>query len=209
MAGKLKIKVCGMREAANIKSVADLAVDFMGFIFYKKSPRFVGNDFVMPVLPKHIQRVGVFVTEQPRVVLNMATKHKLDFVQLHGNETVEEVKLLKEQGLKIIKAIAVNNQTDFSLLSAFVPHVVYFLFDTKTEVYGGSGKVFDWSVLSKYNLPVPFLLSGGIGEEQLNSIQQFKHPRFEGIDLNSRVEISVGVKNSDAIRKIISTLKQK
>jgi phosphoribosylanthranilate isomerase len=206
MMGRLKIKICGMREPQNVEAVGAQAIDFMGFIFYPHSPRFVGNDFKMPPLPKQVKRVGVFVNEHPDVVFNHAKNHSLDLVQLHGSETADEVKQLSLRDIRVIKAIGVNEQTEFTGLSSFVPYIDYFLFDTKSIMYGGTGKLFDWSVLSKYALPVPFLLSGGIGEEQVKSIQQFQHPKFVGVDLNSKVELSAGVKNPETIERIIQTL---
>src|SRR6478735_4533152 len=148
---KIKVKVCGMRETENIRKVAACAPDFMGFIFYPGSLRFVGNDFKLPNdFPSQVERVGVFVQESTEEIIARATRHGLSYIQLHGGESVEQCAALKQKGLKIIKVFSVGEEFDFQVVKEFVPVADYFLFDTKSSTYGGSGRTFNWSLLNQY-----------------------------------------------------------
>ena len=137
----IKWKVCGLRD--NILEVASLKPDFVGFIFYPKSPRYVGEDFEMPKLNSSVKKVGVFVNEPADTVLDKVRRYKLDFVQLHGNETPEVCKELKNKTISIIKAFQMGVDFDFNQLVWYEPMVDYFLFDARTEKFGGSGDTFD------------------------------------------------------------------
>ena len=156
---QIKWKVCGLRD--NIAEVVALQPDFVGFIFYKKSPRYVGENFVLPEIANStINKVGVFVNEAFDVVYNTILKYKLDYAQLHGNESPGYCEKLKRQGIKIIKAFQVDEHFDFGELEAYESVTDYFLFDTKTKQYGGSGKSFDWQILNSYLLEKKYFLSG-------------------------------------------------
>ena len=203
--GKI-IKVCGMREADNIRDVEALqSVDMLGFIFYPKSPRYI---YELPTyLPVHTERVGVFVNEDKQVVSMYTDRFELNYVQLHGNESPEYCHSLHASGLKIIKAFSVARLKDVQKVYAYEEICDYFLFDTKCEQYGGSGNQFDWSILLSYNGSVPFLLSGGISSYSANALKEFEHPRLAGYDLNSRFEIKPGVKAPERIRIFLNELK--
>lgn len=210
------IKVCGMREPENIRQVAALGIDWMGFIFYEKSPRAVRMDSAVDleeikraaarVAPT--RRVGVFVNASPEYMLEMAAAFQLDYLQLHGDESPELCHTLQKRGYAVIKAISVATMADLERTKAYEGRVGYFLFDTKCKEYGGSGKQFDWSVLAAYQGEIPFLLSGGIHPESTEAIRQFQHPRFAGIDLNSGFETAPGLKDVAKLNSFIKQLKQ-
>lgn len=198
----LQIKVCGMREVGNIRDVAALGPDFMGFIFYVRSPRYVGEDFVMPALPEGIRKTGVFVKETVENVLRRARQYGLDHVQLHSDETPEYCAEIKAAGLKILKAFAVDAAFDFGQLKAFEEVADYFLFDTKGDGYGGHGKAFDWGILSDYSGNTPFFVAGGVSNDNIDELLKLEHPLFYGIDVNSRYETAPGMKNVEAVQKL-------
>lgn len=204
----IKIKVCGMRDVSNIKQAADLRPDFMGFIFYPASPRFVGNDFKIPIdFPKELKRVGVFVNESRDKVLEIAKLNDLDFVQLHGDESVEYCKKLKSAGLGVIKVFRVDADFDFSQTINYSDSIDYFLFDTKGKQYGGNAQKFDWGLLKKYDQKIPFFLSGGIGPEDVNAILDMQGMNLFAIDINSGVEQTPGLKNIDKLSKLINKIR--
>src|SRR6478609_1137183 len=202
----LKLKVCGMCEADNIIEVASLQPDYMGFIFYEKSRRFVGSNFSIPYeFPHAIRRVGVFVNEKVDTILRQVSKHKLDYVQLHGNESPEDCKALIER-VGVIKVFSVDHQFDFGSTKPYQSFSDFFLFDTKTESYGGSGKVFDWNLLKKYDQQIPFFLSGGLSPANIGDIKELKGMNLHAIDINSGVEIAPGLKSIEKIKSIKSIL---
>ncbi|MFN8341827.1 MAG: phosphoribosylanthranilate isomerase [Cyclobacteriaceae bacterium] len=192
----IRLKICGMREHANIHEVSRFAPDYMGFIFYPHSRRYVGDRFHVPAtLPASIQRVGVFVNAEWEEVRRMADLHRLDYVQLHGHETVAYCQSLRETGIQIIKVFGVGDGFSLSQTEEYQPHVKYFLFDTKVDGYGGSGTTFDWSVLSGYKGPVPYFLSGGIDASNIHQIPPESVRYLHGVDVNSTLEISPAVKD--------------
>lgn len=203
--GKI-IKVCGMREAENIRDVEALQdVDMLGFIFYPKSPRYV---YELPAyLPVHTHRVGVFVNEDKEIVKMYADRFGLDYVQLHGNESPEYCRTLHSAGLKIIKAFSIALPKDLKVVGSYEEVCDLFLFDTKCEQYGGSGNLFDWNILQGYNGHVPFLLSGGINSYSANALKEFEHHNLAGYDLNSRFELKPGEKDPERIRTFLNELK--
>lgn len=203
---KRKVKVCGMRDPKNILDVAATQPDFMGFIFYRHSKRFVGDDFEIPNdFPKNIQRVGVFVNEDADHMLELVRKHQLNFVQLHGDESAQVCMALKTK-TKVIKVFRVDDHFDFNQTKEFDGSADFFMFDTKTSDYGGSGKSFDWSALKKYNQSTPFFLSGGLSPDNVRQVLDLKVPRLFAIDINSGVERAPGLKNVHLINSIIDIL---
>jgi phosphoribosylanthranilate isomerase len=203
---KLKFKVCGMRDPKNILEIAELHPDFMGFIFYEQSKRFVGNNFRIPSgFPESIKRVGVFVNEGVDRILQVVKLHRLDFVQLHGDETVQVVNELKEK-VRVIKVFRVNDQFDFNVTKEFEGIADFFMFDTKTSEYGGSGKSFDWNLLEKYKQSTPFFLSGGLGVNNIKQTTQIKNSNFFALDINSGAETSPGVKDPVILHSIFQIL---
>jgi phosphoribosylanthranilate isomerase len=208
MITQMKVKVCGMRDAENIRQVEALGIDMMGFIFWPKSSRYVSER--PEYLPTMCKRVGVFVDEDVENIVKTADDYALDFIQLHGHESPEQIShlLLPTSHLSIIKAFNIATKED---LEATVPYeglVDYFLFDTKGPSVGGNGEKFDWSVLEAYEGDTPFLLSGGIGPDDAERIKSFHHPKCIGIDLNSRFEIEPGIKDIVKLKKFLNYGKQ-
>lgn len=205
------VKVCGMREPENIEKVAQLGVDMMGFIFYPKSLRFASQSVARTAADKNICRVGVFVNESVELISDKIHLFDLDAVQLHGNESRELCEQLHKQNglLKVIKAISVSTAGDIQKYKEYVGVVDYFLFDTKCKTVGGSGQQFDWQVLENYDGDVPFILSGGIGPEDVERIRNFHHPKCIGIDLNSKFEMEPGLKDVEMLKTFIENIENK
>jgi len=203
----MKIKVCGMKFPENITAVAGLLPDFMGFICYDKSLRYIDTvSSAINTLDPKIIKTGVFVNAELPVIEDLI--HNFDFtaVQLHGAESPEFCNKLKGKVI-VFKAFGIDQGFNFEQLAAFVGSVDYFLFDTKTNAHGGSGQAFDWQVLSNYRLNVPFFLSGGLSLENLENIKHIKHPAFYGVDLNSRFETEPGLKNTNKLREAFKILR--
>lgn len=201
------LKVCGLKDKENIKQIAALKPDFMGFIFYSQSKRFVGEDFNMPIISSEIKKVGVFVNSKADYIIEKVDKYKLDFIQLHGNESASFCDVMSHL-VKVIKVFGVDEHFDFNLLNAYRNSCEYFLFDTKTTEHGGSGRQFDWTLLEKYDNAVPFFLTGGIGLEEIKLVQSqaagqagsmFK---VGGVDVNSKFEIEPGFKDIEKLKMI-------
>lgn len=195
-----------MRKGENILAVEALGIDMMGFIFYGKSPRNVES--LPSYMPCRVKRVGVFVNENAAVIEQRIKEFALDFVQLHGGESPEFCAEISELGVKVIKAFSVDENFDFTLTQSYSDACDMFVFDTKCSGYGGSGEQFDWSLLSGYQGTTPFLLSGGIAEDSLPSLQRFTHTRLAGYDLNSRFESSPAVKCTEKLTHFLEQLKQ-
>lgn len=203
----IKIKICGMKDIANIHDVAVLNPDYMGFIFYESSPRFVGSDFIVPVdLPSAINRVGVFVNQSLSFVSDTVIKHQLHYAQLHGDESVSYCEELKNHGIKIIKVFRVDDDFDFTITTHYESVVDFFLFDTKGKNYGGNAVRFNWSLLNQYNQAVAFFLSGGIQPGNIQEIISVSSLNIHAIDVNSGVEDRPGFKNVNRISEIINQL---
>jgi phosphoribosylanthranilate isomerase len=204
----LVVKICGMKIPENIQAVASLKPDYMGFIFYPKSPRYAEPLDVSTLnsLPATIKKIGVFVNEDLEDILTIATKYELDGVQLHGTELVEMCKELRKAGFIVIKAFPIAEAYNFKVTKAYEGACDFFLFDTKTEAYGGSGVKFDWAILEEYLGKTPFLLSGGISVDDVEEIQKIEHTLFAGVDLNSRFEIKPGLKNIELLKQFIVPL---
>lgn len=192
---QVAIKVCGLRDPANIKQVSELHPDYMGFIFYPKSQRYVGDHFVVPEIPKAITKVGVFVNESTDVISRLAEKCSIDHVQLHGDETPPQCDELKALGFTVIKAFGVSEYFDFNVLNRYKGRCNYFLFDTEGKSYGGTGRSFDWDVLQKYDQEVPFFLSGGLSLVNAENALNIKSMNIHALDVNSKFEIEPGVKD--------------
>lgn len=189
----MKFKVCGLKYPDNIRQIAELNPDYMGFIFYEGSKRFVGEEFVMPEIPANVKKVGVFVNASPDYILLKVNKYKLDYIQLHGTESAETCAELAKT-VNVIKAFGVDENFDLSVLDAYKNFCSHFLFDTKTESFGGSGKPFNWDALSAYNYEQPFFIAGGMDIERLRMLQE-KKLNVYGVDVNSKAEIKPGYKD--------------
>ena len=207
------IKVCGMREPDNIRWVAEAGADWMGFIFYARSPRFAGS-----LSPDEISkeravreppvRVGVFVDATPEYMMEMGNKYALGYLQLHGNESPDTCYALQKRGYAVIKAFSIADKEDLKLTADYEGRADYFLFDTKCNGYGGSGKQFDWSVLTAYKGQTPFLHSGGINLYSVEAIRNFHHPKLAGLDLNSGFETAPGLKDIEKLKTFIDKIKK-
>lgn len=197
-----------MKYKDNIAAVAKLRPDFLGFIFYEKSARHF--DTSTPELPKAIKKVGVFVDEKVEVIVNTIERHQLDVIQLHGHESPEICRLLKTTKKELIKVFSIKNNFDFSVLKHYEDVVDYFLFDTKGKLPGGNGYTFNWDVLKNYPSTKPYFLSGGIGLDEIGKIKDFKKSKTStycyAIDVNSKFEIEVGMKDVDELKQFIKNL---
>lgn len=201
------IKVCGMREAENIREVERLGIDLMGFIFWPKSSRYVSK--CPDYLPQQVKRVGVFVDEDPEEVKRLADNYSLDYIQLHGHETPEVISYLRTSASphpRMIKAFNIATEEDLSQTLPYEGLADLFLFDTKGQSVGGNGVKFNWDVLDAYQGSTPFLLSGGIGPDDAAQVNAFRHPKCIGIDLNSRFELSPGLKDIAKLKEFIYNL---
>ncbi len=198
---QIKLKVCGLRD--NIAEVVALQPDYIGFIFYKKSPRYVGEDFTMPTIDGHdIKKIGVFVHEEMDFVYKTALTYQLDYVQLHGNESPRYCADLIEKNVKIIKAFQVDENFDFKQLEAYKLVTDFFLFDTKSKNYGGTGETFDWDVLKKYNIRKNYFLSGGLSLENFDELTNLDLNKIHALDVNSKFEIAPGLKNVVMLKEL-------
>lgn len=209
---QIALKVCGMRDAQNIKELTRLKPQYVGFIFYDKSKRFVGEDFdeqVMGVLSKTIKKTGVFVNADPSYIKEKVNRYQLDAVQLHGDETPEYCHQIKEFGVQIINVFSVGESFDFEVVLPFGECSDFYLFDTKGKERGGNGVSFNWKILNNYKQEKPFFLSGGIGPESIELITNFNHPKCVAIDINSQFETSPGLKDINTIWAFKRTLEHK
>lgn len=212
-----------MRDADNIRDISALGVDMIGLIFYPPSPRYVQQfssgagiipDYA-PDMGKTPLRIGVFVDDMPQNIVTRVYNYKLDYIQLHGNEPRETLENLRatidpdiKPKIKIIKAISVSSAEDIKKYKEYVGAADLFLFDTKCKTVGGSGELFDWQVLQAYDGDVPFLLSGGIGPDDAERIQNFHHPKCIGIDLNSKFEIEPALKDVEKLKQFLVKVKK-
>ena len=196
-----------MHDPNNIREVGKVLPDYMGFIFYPPSPRFVGSDFSIPSdLPSSIKGVGVFVNESAINVLDIAIRHDLQYVQLHGSETIELCSEIKSTGIKVIKVFSVGEDFHFSVVEPYKSVVDHFMFDTRGLFFGGNAKTFNWKILDNYTLDIQFFLSGGISPENAENISQIKNKYLHAIDINSGVELQPGVKDVLKIRQLLNNL---
>jgi phosphoribosylanthranilate isomerase len=206
----IKIKVCGMRDSENIRELVTLKPDFVGFILFPGSIRYVGKNYELKTeIPESIIRVGVFVNELIEEVIQWVNRLELDYVQLHGEESVDYCRELFDMRVPVIKAFGINDEFDFDSLQAYSGYCDYFLFDSKSPIHGGSGIKFNWDFLSLYTLNTPVFLGGGIGIEDTADILSIKskHPIY-AVDVNSRFETSAGIKNIDLLRQFFYKIRE-
>ncbi|MEL0183096.1 MAG: phosphoribosylanthranilate isomerase [Bacteroidota bacterium] len=201
----MKLKVCGMKYSQNITEIENLFPDLMGFIFYEKSKRFFNQPEIN--LNNKVKRVGVFVNENIQEIKNKIKKYKLDYVQLHGEENVNFCNTL-QPFVKIIKVFKIDYNFNFKKTEEFEEVCDYFLFDTKSQLHGGSGKKFDWDLLKNYNCKKDFFLSGGIDISDIEEIKKIvnSYP-IAGIDVNSKFELDNLEKDKEKINLLIKKLR--
>jgi|TARA_B100001105_G_scaffold255361_1_gene254314 phosphoribosylanthranilate isomerase len=202
----MKLKVCGMKFPSNIIEIESLNPDFMGFIFWNKSVRYYDKTAIS--ISNKIKRVGVFVNESFEEVLRKIKQYDLDYIQLHGEEDKDYCKKIKDY-CKIIKVFSISEKFSFDNLESFENLCHYFLFDTKSKSYGGSGEKFDWKILNNYNSKKPFFLSGGIDVSDFGEIKKIINSKIPliGIDINSKFEIKPGFKDCKKVQKLIKKMK--
>ena len=207
---EINIKVCGMRDESNILELVTVHPDYLGFIFYPGSKRFVGEDFdpgITENIPGNINKVGVFVNAKSKYIQEKSRLYGLDFVQLHGSEPVELCRDLYSKGISVIKAFSINDEFNFNTVNPFKSCCKYFMFDTKCSTFGGSSRKFNWDLLRNYDNEKPVFLSGGIGEEDAGMIRQLDYLNIHALDINSRFEKEPGLKDISKIRKFIKEFK--
>lgn len=199
-----------MKDPSNVKEIVAAKPDFMGFIFYPRSARYVGakpDSSIFNNIPSGITRVGVFVDETADKILELAHISGLEMLQLHGDESPEFCSNLRSSGLKIIKVFKASWSFDFKQTIPYISACDYFLFDTLTETPGGSGMKFNWNILNSYNLEKPFFLSGGIGPGDYGIIKTIENRGLFAVDINSCFEISPGIKDVKMVKTFIDRLK--
>ncbi len=207
----IKIKVCGLLNTSNAgRLMTEVTPDYMGFIFYPQSPRYVGEEPDPGLFRKEsaaIKTTGVFVNESNKKILDISVSTCLDSIQLHGNESAETCSLLGSSGLIIIKAFSVGPGFDFESLKRYMHVCDYFLFDTRSDKPGGSSKKFDWEILEEYKIDKPYFLSGGIGPNDADALMPLINRGLYAVDINSRFEISSGIKDVNKIKTFVKTIK--
>ena len=200
-----------MRQQGNIEELVALKPNFIGFIFYEKSPRFAGEELseeYIKTIPNDIKKVGVFVNANPGYILDMVKKYNLQYAQLHGNEMPDICRSLRQKGVNIIKAFSIDENFNFAMLNNYKSFCDLFLFDTKGDQPGGNGMPFDWKLLSKYDNEKPFFLSGGIGLDNIDDIIALsKKLPIYGIDVNSRFEIEPGLKDIPKLEELFGLVR--
>jgi phosphoribosylanthranilate isomerase len=206
----IKVKVCGMRDPENIRQLVQLDIDFMGFIFYPKSPRYIELSQINKIaslVPSNISKVGVFVNENIQKVFEIASDFNLTYLQLHGSENPDYCRECKAKGFGVIKAFSVDESFDFNNTIPYSEVADYFLFDTISPMHGGTGIKFDWNILKKYTINKPFFLSGGITAEDAETIASLNMPQLYTVDINSKFEIQPALKDVTLINEFIKKIK--
>ena len=199
-----------MKYPDNIREVSSLHPDFMGFIFYPNSPRYVGqlDAGSLTSLPTSIKKTGVFVNENLENILTVISKYNLDAVQLHGADNKKLCRKIRQEAkTMVIKVFPIMDASNFRVTGDYEDVADYFLFDTKTDLYGGSGQKFNWNILQEYTGNKSFLLSGGIGADDVKALRAIEHPLLAGVDLNSKFELKPGLKNVALLNQFIDELK--
>lgn len=204
----MKLKVCGLTKMEQVNELISMKIDFLGFIFYEKSPRFVLNHLSLKEISNisHTGKVGVFVNENVNKIIEIAENADLNFIQLHGDEDEIFISELKEKlnsKIKIIKVVRIGNQSFDELQKTinYQPSTInYLLFDTDSKAFGGTGKSFDWKILNEIKILLPYFLSGGISLENIHQVSTISHRPF-ALDINSKFEIEPGNKDIEKIKK--------
>lgn len=210
----IRIKICGMKQPGNIRDIAALSPEFLGLIFYAKSPRnaIQLDPKVLRELLPETRVVGVFVNETPYNIRKIAARFGLTFLQLHGNESPAACDALEKDGFTVIKAFPIATSADFEAIKAYEDVCSYALLDTKTgpseQSPGGTGQTFDWGLLQHYHSSLPFFLSGGICPDNPDAIKKITHPMFYAVDINSRFETSPGIKSPELVAPFLREIRK-
>lgn len=206
----MMIKICGMRDPENIAQVAALSPMLMGFIFYDKSPRNAAglDPEVIRRLPDFIRPVAITVNRDFNGIMALCRQYGFKIVQLHGEESPELCRRLREEGLTVFKAIPVDSDIDWNSVAAYEGAADMFVFDTKSSSRGGTGRKFSWDILAGYPLSVPYLIGGGVGPDDIPAIIDAMRPGMAGIDINSRFETEPGLKDLGLLINFILNLRK-
>lgn len=215
------LKVCGLAKPDQIQELIAMNIDFLGFIFYEKSPRYVLNHLNVEDIAQinHQGKVGVFVNEKVETIVEIAEKAKLNLIQLHGDEDDHFILTLKKRlssDIKIIKVIRIGNDTaenkekiaktfNDNPATCNLQPINYYLFDTDSKAFGGTGQQFNWNLLNEFEIPLPYFLSGGISEENIKNIEELKQKPF-ALDINSKFETAPGDKDVNRIKKFKTSI---
>ncbi len=200
-----------MREAQNVAEVVRLKPDYLGFIFYPKSPRYVGKSWnrkIIEQVPQGIERVGVFVNESSQNIKAVCTKYGINTLQLHGSETPLFCQKLKDEGYTVFKAFQIGNDTHLEEMVSYCGKCDYFLYDTKSKDWGGSGEKFNWVKLKEINTLGSFLLSGGITVDDAKTIMKLSFSNLKGVDINSKFETEPALKNVELLSAFITEIRK-
>ncbi len=213
----MKLKVCGLTKINQIQELISLNTNFLGFIFYEKSPRFVLNHLSLEEISEinHQGKVGVFVNETVEKIVEISEKSNLNFIQLHGDEDEEFIKRLRQslsKNIKIIKVIRIGNdfekfKNEISKISNLKSQISNLLFDTDSKTFGGTGKTFDWQILNEIEIPIPYFLSGGISLENIHQLSTINHQPL-ALDINSKFETEPGIKDIEKIKNFTQIVKK-
>jgi len=206
----MKIKVCGMRQKNNIEQLVRLNPDYIGFIFYPQSKRYIGDQIsedILNLIPVNIMKVGVFVDEPLDLLLEKYRINSLDMIQLHGSEVPDYCSELKKIGIPVIKAFKFADDFDFHSIKAYESCCDFFLFDTAGQSVGGTGIKFDWQLINQYMGNKPFFLSGGIGSSDLEAVRNISHIHLYGVDVNSGFETAPAMKDILKVSAFINELR--
>lgn len=195
----MKVKICGLTDKENTDEVLATEPDFVGFIFYKGSKRYV--DKVPSELCSKSIKVGVFVNANFEEIYRVVSENELDMVQLHGDESPAFCTRLRNAGLSIIKAIPVRDHIPQELIKAY--DVDMLLFDTDGPQKGGNGYAFDWRLLTMQKIEKPFMIGGGLDFDSIQKIKALQIDNLIGLDFNSRLEDRPGIKNIEKVKQII------
>ncbi len=207
----MKIKVCGMLERGNIEQLVRLNPDYIGFIFYKPSKRYIGEEIpkeILHAIPDSIQKVGVFVDEPFASVAEKYYFNRLDLIQLHGSETADYCNNLKRMGIPVIKAFKISDMFDFENLKSYELSCDYFLFDTEGKTPGGTGIKFNWELINQYTGSKSFFLSGGISINDSQLVKNISHPALFAVDVNSGFETEPGIKDIVKLSSFIQDIRR-
>jgi len=210
MKKNMKLKVCGLNNPENILNISALMPDYVGFIFYKKSKRYISvvmDGKILAKIPESVKKVGVFVNSPIDEVIENYYRYKLDYVQLHGDEDHVYCARLYLRKIPVIKAFKLDTWFNFRQLEVFIPFCLFFLFDKAGDLPGGNGEKFSWEILKDYNYKLPFFLSGGIGPEDINQIMELHNEMLYAIDINSKFELKPGLKDVKKVNVFMNKLK--
>ncbi|MCG8320548.1 MAG: phosphoribosylanthranilate isomerase [Cytophagales bacterium] len=205
----MKLKVCGMKYPENMQAIIRLSPDFLGLIFYPKSPRYMAETMKpedVQNIPPAIKKVGVFVNESVSEISKRVNEYSLDLVQLHGDESPDFCKQVKATGVDVIKVFHIDANVDWEQLRIYQPFTDYFLFDTKSKNYGGTGKSFNWEILNGYDLEKPYFLGGGVSLENIDMVKKIGKNGPLVLDVNSRFETKPGYKDITLLAKLTEKL---